>query len=489
MPSVTDTAPTDRPLVLSPFRGLRYAADQISDLTAVTSPPYDVLDRETVAALAAAEPHNIVRVILPRPAGPADWTTDRRPPASEENGREHYQRAAALFARWREDGVLRLDGEPALYVYEQRTEARTGRPVILRGLLGAVGLRQAEEGVILPHEDVLPGPVADRLALMSACAANLEPILLVYDGGGMASELVEAAVRGAPLIDARATDGSEHRVWRISDPAALAAIAADLAPRQALIADGHHRYATYLRLQEEMRATGAGAGPWDSGLALLVDQRAHPLELTAIHRTVSGVTLADVNAAAAKAFRIDSYGADATQAHAALTACRGERHGFLLTDGKQWELLSLPLAEQAAGTSAQDGTPAPGAGRPSPEGEREARLADSEGDHLPSLDTEVLHDMLLGRILGLSENQIGYDHTEAAAAKRARDGEGIAILLNPVDVATVQAVARAGGRMPRKSTSFGPKPRTGFVMRAFEEHEPAPSGQEGEPDRPRPRSD
>lgn len=487
MPSVTDTAPANRPLVLSPFRGLRYAADQISDLAAVTSPPYDVLDRETVAALAAAEPHNIVRVILPRPAGPADWTTDRRPPAAEENGREHYRRAAALFASWREDGVLRVDGEPALYVYEQRTKTLTGRPVILRGLLGAVGLRQAEEGVILPHEDVLPGPVADRLALMSACAANLEPILLVYDGGGVASELVEAAVGGAPLIDAPATDGSEHRVWRISDPTALAAIAADLAPRQALIADGHHRYATYLRLQEEMRARGAGAGPWDSGLALLVDQRAHPLELTAIHRTVSGVTLADVAAAAASAFRIDSYGADAAQAHAALAACRGERHAFLLTDGKQWELLSLPLTGEAA--VAPEGTRAPGAGRPSQEGAEEAPLAMGEPRHLPALDTEVLHGMLLERIVGVGENQIGYDHTEAAAAQRARDSGGIAILLNPVDVGTVQAVARAGGRMPRKSTSFGPKPRTGFVMRAFGEHEPAPSEQEGGLDRLRPRSD
>jgi uncharacterized protein (DUF1015 family) len=36
-----------------------------------------------------------------------------------------------------------------------------------------------------------------------------------------------------------------------------------------------------------------------------------------------------------------------------------------------------------------------------------------------------------------------------------------------VSAADVRAVAENGERMPRKSTSFGPKPRTGLVMRTF----------------------
>ncbi|MFD2080768.1 DUF1015 family protein [Actinopolymorpha cephalotaxi] len=478
---MTDPSPTPgtgaRPLVLSPFVGVRYDPERVSDLAAVTSPPYDVLDPGSVTALTAEELHNIVRVVLPRPAGPADWTSDERSgpgegdpsttgdespgvadsrageagrigsggeagrqPGSDPDQPDHYRRAAGLLNRWRAEGILRADTEAALYVYEQRVPESGGngrQQFVLRGMFGAVALREPEEGVILPHEDVMPGPVADRLALMSACEANLEPILLVYDGGGPASDLVEATVRSEPLVYARTADGVDHQLWRITDPGALSTIAADLAPRQALIADGHHRYASYLKLQRQIRATGAGPGPWDSGLALLVDQHAHPLRLTAIHRTVAGITLAELVTRAGTDFAVESFDGDGDRAHDALAAARGRRNAFVVTDGLRWDLLSIP-AETTAGR-----------GR---------------------LDTEVLHDRLFGRILGLAEEHIGYAHSERAAVDHARNGHGVAVLLNPVDVATVQAVAREGGRMPRKSTSFGPKPRTGFVMRMFDQH-------------------
>jgi uncharacterized protein (DUF1015 family) len=41
-------------------------------------------------------------------------------------------------------------------------------------------------------------------------------------------------------------NGAEHIIWRIDSPQAQARIAADLARNEALIADGHHRYAAYL---------------------------------------------------------------------------------------------------------------------------------------------------------------------------------------------------------------------------------------------------
>ena len=463
MPNVTDAANGTRPLVLSPFRGLRYAPDRVSDLAAVTAPPYDILDRESIAGLEAAEPHNIVRIILPRSGKSADRGGAR--PRGRNPG---YDRAGQLFEHWREEGVLVTDSDPALYVYERiapepghgagparladgaqlaRPEAAARPGAVLRGILGAVALRAADEHVILPHEDVLPGPVADRLALMRACAANLEPILLAYDGGGPASDLVEAATAAAPLIETRTSDGAYHRVWRLSDPSQLAAIAQDLAPRQALIADGHHRYATYLRLQAELRAAGAGPGAWDSGLALLVDQRSHPLELSAIHRTLAGIGLEDAVDRLSGHVQIDAFGPDSAAARGALASCRGVSHGFLLTDGQNWTLLRISLGSPA---TAGCGGATTGAG-----GE--------------VLDTEVLHGLVLGRLLGISDDRINYVHDEAAAVRSAGVGGPLAVMLNPVDLSTVRAIAGAGGRMPRKSTSFGPKPRTGFVMRAFDD--------------------
>ena len=60
-------------------------------------------------------------------------------------------------------------------------------------------------------------------------------------------------------------DGIRHRLWAVTDPAEQAAIAADLASHQALIADGHHRYAAYLQLQARKRTAGAGPGPGTRG--------------------------------------------------------------------------------------------------------------------------------------------------------------------------------------------------------------------------------
>ena len=97
---------------------------------------------------------------------------------------------------------------------------------------------------------------------MNATQANLEPIFCVYDGGGAATEIAAETADGEPLVDVAGADGTRHRLGAITKPTLLAGIAGDLRPRRAVIADGHHRYTTYLHMQEERRAAGAGPGPW-----------------------------------------------------------------------------------------------------------------------------------------------------------------------------------------------------------------------------------
>ena len=233
--------------MLAPFRGVRYARDRVSGLAEVTSPPYDVIAHDIEDQLIAADPHNVVRLILPRHQG------------------DMYDDAAATLREWQDERILQPDPEQSLYVYEQATlhgrdngGAPAGQPaVIQRGLIGALRLSPLEAGVVRPHEDVAPGPVAGRLQLMEATQANLEPIYLLHDGsarGESARIIDETAAGRPPLADAVTPDGIRHRLWAITDPADLAAIAADLAPRTALIADGHHRYSAYLRLQARRRA-------------------------------------------------------------------------------------------------------------------------------------------------------------------------------------------------------------------------------------------
>ena len=52
-------------LVLAPFRALRYDPAHV-DIGAVIAPPYDVIDDAERDALEARDPHNVVRLTLPR---------------------------------------------------------------------------------------------------------------------------------------------------------------------------------------------------------------------------------------------------------------------------------------------------------------------------------------------------------------------------------------------------------------------------------------
>jgi uncharacterized protein (DUF1015 family) len=268
---------------------VRYAEDRVSGLARVTSPPYDVIAADNETRLMAADPHNVVRLILPRHTAPE--------PGSP------FQDAAADLAVWLADGILVTDPAPALYVYEQ---AAVSGVVLQRGLIGALGLAPYAAGIVQPHENVMPGPVAGRRQLMEATQANLEPIFLLYqNGNGVATGLVDGvAASRLPLAEATTADGVRHRLWAITDPAQLAAIAVDLAPRTALIADGHHRYAAYLELQRRIWQSGAGPGPWDRGLALLVDSAAYPPQVGAIHRVVEGLVPKQAARLASAAFEV-----------------------------------------------------------------------------------------------------------------------------------------------------------------------------------------
>jgi uncharacterized protein (DUF1015 family) len=398
-------------LHLRPFRAMRYSPEVVGDMAAVTSPPYDMMDRRMIDGLLERHPRNIVRLILPR------MVTD---PVTSENP---YQRAAKRLERWRRRGVLVTDPEPALYVYEYGDDHHS-----VCGLVGTVELHTPGEQVILPHEGVIAGIVADRLALVTATQSNLEPILLVYSGNGELAPLIGAAREEPPLTDVRAPDGTFHRVWSVTDPSAFAAVDAGLADHQALIADGHHRYAAYLQLRDAVPA--AQSGPAASGLALVIDQSECPLQLGAIHRSLSDLALAMLQVP------------DDRFTLSAAVDLRGQR-------------------------------PRP------PEGPGELVITDGVSERRVCLrgparpawsDARLLHDLLLPA-WEVADDRVGYHHAVEQALRAAREDSGVAVLLHPATVAQVMDVARAGQMMPRKSTSFGPKPRMGLLMRSFSDEQ------------------
>ncbi len=411
----------------------------MSGLAEVTSPPYDVIFRDKENQLMAADPHNVVRLILPRPV--------------PGHPGEEYHHAAESLRRWQDENILVTDPKPALYMYEQSASDDAGPGWLQRGLIGAVGVVPPEAGIVLPHEDVSPGPVAGRLALMEATQANLEPIFLLYDGRGgygATADVVAETAASEPLISARTPDGLRHRLWAINDADDLAAIAEDLAPRQALIADGHHRYAAYRQLQARRRQAGSASGPWDYGLALLVDSATYPPRIGAIHRVIPGLDVQHAAKLAALAFavrQLPSGTASLPAAVNALSEAGADGPAFVLADEQSAYLISHPDHAQAA-----------------------AAMPAGRSRQWQALPAAVLQELLITRIWGLTDDddvvRVVHHDTEAAV-RSAQAASGTAVLCNPMTPDEVYAVAARGEKVPRKSTSFAPKPRTGLVLRSF----------------------
>ncbi len=410
-------------LVLQPFRALRFAAEGAS-LAALTSPPYDVIDERERAELARRDPHNVVRLILPE---------------EQPNRRSRYAVAAQLLAEWQATRVLELDPEPALYVYE---ESEPGGHV-QRGLVGGVALAQPDAAIVLPHEDTMAGPVSDRLALTEATGANLEPIFLVYAGGGAASGVVAGVDDRPVLVDTTTDDGIRHRLWAVTDPGELAAIAADLLERRATIADGHHRYANYLQYQAQRRAEGAGDGPWDFGLTLLVDTSTFGPQVHAIHRVVPTLALSQAVEQARSAFTVTRLRAGREDLLTELARAGESGPAFVLADENEAWLLTQPDAAAA-----------------------DRALPADRSTAWRSLDVSLAHHFLIRQVWQLTDREdvVEFRH-DVPAALAAAGTTGTALLLNPTPVEAVAAVAEAGDRMPRKSTLFTPKPRTGLLIR------------------------
>ncbi|MBO0821208.1 MAG: DUF1015 domain-containing protein [Nocardiopsaceae bacterium] len=423
---VTLPSGADAGLVVKPFPGIRYAPSCVGDIADVTSPPYDVISSGVLSSLLAASPYNSVRLTLPGPetGGPADASA-----------------AGALAARrlggWLRSGALVRDPRPAFYIYQQNGSTR-----LQRGLICLVRVGPPSSSGILPHEAVMPGPVAGRRALMSQTRANLEPIFLVYNGGG------KDLPPGTPLVSTVTADGVTHRLLAIDDPDAQRAVASDLAGRTALIADGHHRYAAYRELGEQMRAEGHGAGPWDYGLAFCVDADSYPPSLGAIHRVVPGLPGAEAARRAGAAFTVRELPDDFGAAMARLADAGREGHAFALSGPDGYWLLTRPDA-----------------------GRLEAAMPAGTSPRWRSLDSAVLRELLLARLWGITDNErdVLVSHDAADAVRRARAAGGTAVLCNPVPFPAVRDIAADGECVPRKSTSFGPKPRTGLVFRTFDD--------------------
>jgi len=381
----TSSLVTEAPIAdVRALPGIRYA--DTSHLAALVTPPYDVIPDADIPRYLERSPHNVIRLIRPG---------------------QDYGAAARALEGWLQDGTLCTD-EQSMYVHEvDLGEGRTRRD-----LLAALRLEPYERRVVLPHERTHRGPKEDRLALMRATRASLEPLWFLYDGAGTElRQLLEKAADRPTDVTFNDSEGLAQRLWIVPRGALTDAVTAALAPLQLLVADGHHRYETALAYAEE--AGGAPDAASRFTLALLTD--------------------------------IDDPGLVVLPTHRVMKA------GIAVTGGEPKESLEETLA-------AIRGQVAAGVYR------------DGRFQVLP-LDGEVpvveLHRQVVDNILGrrTAEDFLLYTRDAEEAVRWVDEGAGVsAFFLDAPDLRQVLKLAADGKTYPQKSTYFHPKPPSGMVI-------------------------
>ena len=333
-----------------------------------------------------------------------------RTEAAGNDGASGYAIAGSLLADWRASGVLRPADVPSYYGYELRY-ALDGVRHRLRGIVGALEL-EPWGGNVLPHEHTMPGPIEDRLRLLRATKTHVSPIYGTISGPcARLNELLDRTADGDPIAKFRDHEGVEHRMWPIDGQEDVTSWLAD---EPLLIADGHHRYATALAYRDERRADD-GPGPWDRILTLVVDAGSEEVPVLPYHRVQIG-------------------GEPPTGGQPAADLADVLAH----TDDLQ---LRYGTVTKIAGTVTY----------------RVHRLR----GHPPTV--LALHEQILDRVA--PGDALRFTHVAADADTAVRDGSAIAAYLLPgTTTDRVRAVIERGDRLPRKSTFFWPKPRTGMIL-------------------------
>ena len=421
---------------VAPFRGILYNKDTVEKLDDVMSPPYDIISPEMQEQLYAKNKYNVVRLILGKIL-PGDNDKDNR-----------YTRARKFLEEWLEKKILVESENPGIYPYKAEYELN-GNKKIMNGFFVLLKLDH-DYRMVKAHERTLSKPKEDRLNLMRATKANLEPIELLYiDEKDEIRKLMDSCIN-EPEIDVIGYDGFRHRLWRIDDEKIVSRIKEKLSNEILFIADGHHRYQTAINYAKEVNA-----GENDSAnyiMVVLANMFDEGLSILPTHRLIKkDINLDNIIEKAREYFDIETHNLSADnikeKAKDILNSIKTDsEHKFFIYHKKGCYMLTLK------DTSIMD------------------RLAPDRSKVWRNLDVSILHKTFLEKIMGINETNLE-DHVkytrDTIEALNVVDEEKfvMSIIMNPTKIEEIKAVAEAGEHMPQKSTYFLPKLLSGLVMR------------------------
>ena len=400
------------------FQGLSPKPDLAAEVACV---PYDVVNREEAAALAAGKPHSLLHV---------DRAEIDLPPETDPYSDAVYAKAKKNFDALVASGALAREAGPTIYLYRQQMgdHAQTGIAAVCH-------IDDYENDIIRKHEKTRKDKEDDRTRLIAALGADTGPVFLTYRGRPEIDALVAAEAARPAEIDFVAPDGIRHSLWRVREPAAVETEFSKVPV--AYVADGHHRSASAARVGRERRAANpAHDGSEEYSWFLCVLFPADQLMILPYNRLVS-----DLNGLSPEEF-LSKVGGIFTVSESAPPSPAAPGNVSMFFEGR-WRGLSW---------------------KPDP-----------SADPVSRLDVSTLQDRLLAPILGIDDPRTskridfvgGIRGTKELESRVAGGQAAVAFSMFPVTCDQLMDIADAGQIMPPKSTWFEPKLRSGLFIHRF----------------------
>ncbi|MGH2616661.1 MAG: DUF1015 family protein, partial [Thermomicrobiales bacterium] len=181
---------------IQPLRGVRFNPRTSGPIGSLIAPPYDV----------ATE------------SGDSAEFNIRKIEGVDLGAGDNHAVAARRFRSWLDQGVLRADRDPMIYIHRHRFPLN-GAITERTGLIARVRLTDWSERVVLPHERTTPGPREERRRRLSVVEANLSPLYLLFrDPAGEIRDVISTQSQTSPNFSDRDQMGGVHELVASAHP-------------------------------------------------------------------------------------------------------------------------------------------------------------------------------------------------------------------------------------------------------------------------------
>jgi uncharacterized protein (DUF1015 family) len=419
---------------LLPLKAWRYADELGEQLEKLTAPLFDVVTSKQ-RELLYQNPLNSIHLSVPQ----------------GENG---HLTAQKLVAQWKSKGILVQDDVPSIYVYFQYFRLPGEKEERCRkGFIAQIKATDWDEKVILRHENTIVSAVNDRVDLLRATEIQVSPTHGLYEDLTQELEPWMDQAMEQPLYEMEDYQGVREVLAQIIDPSIIQLFLKTLAPKKVILADGHHRLEAAIAYRKEQSEVVISSS-WrasDYHLMYFTNVVGNHLEILPTHRLYYGEGLEKEAffKAIEEWFEIRPLGDSAELSNYSFQ----RKHSF----GLLWEDSAYVIKFRQ---------------------EKMDLVAPSSPEVVRQLDLVLLHDVVFGKLLGLSPDQqrtthaLAFERNFSRCIQEVQSGNAkFAIITREIQLSQVIEVCNSGQVMPQKSTYFYPKALGGILFATVNQKE------------------